>query len=156
MNALAVDVEFAPSPDPAAWLDAEDIALIRDNFRRIAPQAELFAEEFYERLFARMPQARELFPSDLREQGAKLTRMLAVLVSKLDTPVLLEAPLAQLGQRHRAYGVTAGDFVPVGAALLATLAHRLGPAFDDRARDAWTTVYLRAAAAMQLPWPARE
>lgn len=150
MNALAVDVEF-PTPDPAAWLDPERIELIRRQYRRIAPQAELFAEEFYERLFARMPQARELFSGDMREQGAKLTRMLSVLVSRLDTPVLLEAPLAQLGQRHRAYGVTAADFAPVGAALLATLSNRLGADFDDRARGAWTTIYLRAAAAMQSP-----
>jgi hemoglobin-like flavoprotein len=151
MNALAADIEFVPVPDPSAWLDPERIELIRAQFRRIAPQAELFAEDFYDRLFARMPQARELFLGDMREQGAKLTRMLAVLVSRLDTPVLLEAPLAQLGQRHKAYGVTADDFAPVGAALLATLAHRLGAEFDSRAREAWTTVYLRAAAAMQKP-----
>ena len=151
MNALAVDVPFAPSPDPAAWLEPAGIELLRAQFRRIAPQAELFAEEFYDRLFRLMPDARALFHGDLREQGAKLTRMLAVLVSRLDTPVLLEQPLAQLGQRHRAYGVSAGDFAPVGAALLATLAHRLDAEFDDTARGAWTTVYLRAAQAMQAP-----
>lgn len=155
MNALAVDIELAPPPEPAAWLDDEGIALIRAQFRRIAPQAELFAEDFYARLFARMPQARELFGDDLREQGAKLTRMLAVLVSRLDTPLLLEAPLAQLGHRHKAYGVTTDDFAPVGTALLSALAHRLGDEFDTRAREAWTTVYLRAAAAMQAPWPPR-
>ena len=151
MNACAAEVGFAPSPDPAAWLDPERIALVRRQFRQIAPQAELFAEDFYDRLFARLPQARDLFTGDMREQGAKLTRMLAVLVSRLDTPVLLEQPLAQLGQRHRAYGVSAGDFAPVGAALLATLAHRLDAEFDDTARGAWTTVYLRAAQAMQAP-----
>ena len=150
-NALAVDVPFAPSPDPAAWLEPAGIELLRAQFRRIAPQAELFAEEFYDRLFRLMPDARALFHGDLREQGAKLTRMLAVLVSRLDTPVLLEQPLAQLGQRHRGYGVTVDDFAPVGEALLATLASRLGKEFDDTARDAWTTVYLRAASAMQRP-----
>jgi hemoglobin-like flavoprotein len=151
MNALAVDIESAPPAEASAWLDPARIELIRRNFRRIAPQAELFAEEFYGRLFALMPDARGLFHGDLREQGAKLTRMLAVLVSRLETPVLLEAPLAQLGQRHKAYGVTAADFAPVAEALLATLAHRLGDDFDATAREAWTTVYLRAAAAMQAP-----
>lgn len=149
MNALAVDIQFAPPPDPSAWLDQAKIDLIRANFRRIAPQAELFAEEFYDRLFMLMPESRALFHGDLREQGAKLTRMLAVLVSRLDTPVLLEQPLAQLGQRHRGYGVKEGDFAPVAEALLATLASRLGKDFDADARDAWTTVYVRAAAAMQ-------
>ena len=149
MNASAAAVDYAPPPDPSAWLDQARIDLIRRQFRRIAPQAELFADEFYHRLFMLMPQARALFHEDLREQGAKLTRMLAVLVSRLDTPVLLEQPLAQLGQRHRGYGVTADDFAPVAEALLGTLASRLGTEFDAAARDAWTTVYVRAAAAMQ-------
>jgi len=34
--------------------------------------------------------------------------------------------LAQLGARHRGYGVTQDDFAPVGTALLATLADHLG------------------------------
>ncbi len=142
-----------PRPASARWLEPGQIALLRRQFNRISPQAELFAEEFYERLFARMPTAREMFQGDMREQGAKLTRMLAILVSRVDTPELLEAPLAQLGERHRGYGVQVADFEPVAAALLTTLASRLGSDFDDEARIAWTAVYLRAAAAMQ-PAPA--
>jgi len=143
----------SPSPRPASarWLEARQIELIRAQFRRIAPQAELFAEEFYERLFALMPAARDMFKGDMREQGAKLTRMLAILVSRLDAPEQLELPLAQLGERHRGYGVKPADFEPVATALLTTLGSRLGSDFDDQARSAWTTVYLRAAEAMQRP-----
>jgi len=144
----------SPRAASARWLESHQIARIRAQFALIAPQAELFAEEFYERLFARMPGAREMFKGDMREQGAKLTRMLAILVSKLDVPDQLEAPLMQLGQRHRGYGVKAADFEPVAAALLTTLAHRLGDEFDDEARTAWTAVYLRAAEAMQKPMAA--
>ena len=135
----------------ARWLEPTQIQRIRSQFCMIAPQAELFAEEFYERLFARMPGAREMFKGDMREQGAKLTRMLAIMVSRLDTPEQLETPLAQLGERHRGYGVKPDDFEPVAAALLTTLASRLGSEFDDDARIAWTAVYLRAAEAMQKP-----
>lgn len=58
--------------------------------------------------------------------------------------------LRELGRRqHVAYGVRAGHYDPVGAALLWTLGQGLGPAFTDPVREAWTAAYTLVAQTMQ-------
>ena len=46
-----------------------------------------------------------------------------------------------LGQRHAGYGVAAGHFAPVGAALIWTLEKGLGEAFTADVKAAWVEVY---------------
>ena len=58
-----------------------------------------------------------------------------------DAPQELSLALAGLGERHRAYGVMAADFEPVGRALIGALGARLGEDFDGLARAAWLKVY---------------
>jgi hemoglobin-like flavoprotein len=53
-----------------------------------------------------------------------------------------------LGQRHRGYGVTAGQYGPVGAALLWTLEQGLGSDFTAETKAAWAEAYTTLAGAM--------
>jgi hemoglobin-like flavoprotein len=139
---------------PVAWLDPASIALIRTQFATIAGDADGFAADFYARLFVIAPQVRPLFGSDLAEQRAKLVRMLSMLIAGLDRPDQLSAPLANLGQRHAGYQVQSHHYAVVGAALLDTLAARLGADFDDAAHTAWATLYGGVAATMQRAFAA--
>lgn len=139
---------------PVAWLDPASIALIRANFATIAGDADDFAADFYARLFTLSPQVRPMFGDDLTEQRAKLVRMLSMLIASLDRPEQLAAPLANLGQRHAGYQVQNHHYAVVGAALLDTLAARLGTAFDDAAHTAWATLYGGVAATMQRSFAA--
>jgi len=138
-----------PSTSNPNWLDPSEIARIRRQFATIGNDADAFASEFYARLFSISPLVRAMFRGDMGQQRDKLVRMLAMLVSKLDTPEQLAIPLAALGERHRGYGVMQADFDPVGRALIATLAQRLGDDFDDAARDIWLKVYAWITAQMQ-------
>lgn len=138
-----------PSTSNPDWLDPSEIARVRRQFATIGTNADAFASEFYSRLFSISPLVRAMFRGDMGEQRDKLVRMLALLVSKLDTPEQLAIPLAALGERHRGYGVMQADFDPVGRALIATLAHHLGDDFDDAARDVWLKVYAWVTAQMQ-------
>jgi len=139
---------------PVAWLDPASITLIRANFAAIAGDADGFAADFYSRLFALSPQVRPMFGEDLTEQRAKLVRMLSMLIASLDRPEQLATPLANLGQRHAGYQVQNHHYAVVGAALLDTLAARLGSAFDDAAHTAWATLYGGVAATMQRSFAA--
>jgi hemoglobin-like flavoprotein len=144
MHAAALPLHSSPD-----WLDTTEIARIRRQFATIGNDADAFASEFYARLFSISPLVRAMFRGDMGEQRAKLVRMLAMLVSKLDAPEQLAIPLAALGERHRGYGVMQADFDPVGRALIATLAHYLGDEFDSNARAAWLKVYAWVTVQMQ-------
>ncbi len=68
----------------------QEIALIRQGFARIAPQAEQVGLAFYERLFARDPSLRALFRGDIRTQAGHLMAALGLVIRSLDDlgPVL--------------------------------------------------------------------
>ena len=49
--------------------------------------------------------------------------------------------LRNLGLRHAGYGVVAGHYATVGAALMKTLEQGLGDAWTPEAAQAWASVY---------------
>ena len=136
-----MNAQLHPPPVLAGGLTTAQAERLRAQFARLAADADGFAEDFYDRLFAIAPLVRAMFRGPMPEQRAKLMRMLGLLVQRLDAPGELAQALSGLGERHRAYGVLASDFEPVGRALLGTLGARLGPDFDTPARMAWQQVY---------------
>lgn len=136
-------------PDAAPWLSPADIARVRAQFAVIAEDADGFASDFYDALFAIAPLVRAMFRGAMPEQRGKLVRMLSLLIAKLDSPRELEGPLAELGKRHHRYGVLPLDYDCVGEALLRALSRRLGDAFDGASKAAWGKVYVFTAATMQ-------
>jgi hemoglobin-like flavoprotein len=117
------------------------ITLVQTSFAKVAPIAGVAADLFYDRLFEIAPDVRRMFPSDLGEQKKKLMAMLGTAVAGLARPEALLPAVRALGQRHAGYGVSAGHFAPVGAALIWTLEQGLGEAFTADVRDAWVEVY---------------
>jgi nitric oxide dioxygenase len=130
-------------------LTANDIALIRAGFARIAPIADTVADLFYDHLFAVSPKLRDLFPADLREQKRKLMQMISTAVGGLTDLDALVPAVKALGARHCGYGVTTEHYLLVGEALLWTLELCLGRDFTPEARSAWAKVYQVLAATMQ-------
>lgn len=129
------------------------VAAIRADFAVLAADPDGLARDFYARLFALAPDLRPLFRGDLREQGSKLTAMLALVVRGLDRLDALAEPVRALGRRHVAYGVRPEDYAVVGHALLDTLERRL-PAFGEEARAAWAEAFALLADLMTTE-PAR-
>jgi hemoglobin-like flavoprotein len=127
----------------------EQIKLVQDSFRQVAPIAETAAQLFYARLFELDPDLELLFKGNLSEQGRKLMQMLGLAVNSLDR---MEQPLPivqSLGTRHVSYGVRDKDYDTVGQALLWTLRKGLGEAFTPNVEAAWSDVYATLASAMQ-------
>ncbi|MFD0541409.1 globin domain-containing protein [Actinomadura luteofluorescens] len=111
---------------------------LKDNFALVATNGLDVAEYFYADLFARDPQLRRMFPASMAKQHEVLIAALSQIVSTVDDPDALVPFLTDLGRRHHGFGVVAEHYAPVGASLLATLAHFSGPEWNaDLERD-WT------------------
>ena len=130
-------------------MTTQQIKLVQDSFRQVAPIAETAAQLFYARLFELDPDLELLFKGNLSEQGRKLMQMLALAVSSLDRMEQLLPVVRSLGSRHVAYGVRDKDYGTVGQALLWTLQKGLGDAFTPDVEAAWSNVYATLASAMQ-------
>src|SRR4026208_838218 len=127
----------------------EQIKLVQDSFKQVAPIAETAAQLFYARLFELDPDLELLFKGNLAEQGRKLMQMLGVAVNSLDRMEQLLPVVQSLGTRHVSYGVRDKDYDTVGQALIWTLRKGLGDAFTTDVEAAWTNVYTTLASAMQ-------
>jgi hemoglobin-like flavoprotein len=117
------------------------ITLIQNSWAEVVPIQDTAAGLFYQRLFVLDPAVRPMFKGDMREQGQKLMKMLGLIVNSL-TRLDELVPVAQdMARRHVDYGVQAGHYDTVGAALLWTLEQGLGSRFTDDVKTAWATAY---------------
>jgi len=127
----------------------EQIKLVQDSFKQVAPIAEAAAQLFYARLFELDPDLELLFKGNLSEQGRKLMQMLGLAVNSLDRMEQLLPVVRSLGTRHVSYGVRDKNYDTVGQALLWTLRKGLGEAFTPDVEAAWSNVYATLASEMQ-------
>ena len=127
----------------------EQVMLVQDSFKKVAPIATTAADLFYDRLFAIAPELRPLFPDDMAEQKKKLIAMLAVAVTNLHQVNTIMSAVEELGKRHVAYGVMPAHYETVGSALLWTLEQGLGADFTPTVKAAWINAYMTLAGVMQ-------
>ncbi len=119
----------------------EQVALVKQSWKKVAPISATAADLFYGRLFELDPSLREIFPEDMKEQKIKLMQTLAYCVQGLDHLEDIVSDVQALGVRHNAYHVKPEHYATVGAALLWTLEQGLGPDFTSQTKQAWTEVY---------------
>jgi len=131
--------------------DAAQIALLRRQYRALAPDAAGFSAGFYQRLFTLAPLTRALFRRHLEAQGDLFMAALGELVEALDSPTDFDALVDRLATAHKPHGLIQEDADPVGRALMDELASRLGADFDAAARSAWDRLYRTAVAPMMDP-----
>lgn len=117
------------------------IVLVEQSYAEVKPIADVAAKLFYQRLFEIAPHVQPLFKGDIQEQGRKLMSVLTTAISLLRHPERLQHALEELGRRHRGYGVSSDQFVPVGQALIWTLEQGLQDRFTAERRDAWLALY---------------
>ena len=130
-------------------MNATQIMLLQQSFKKVEPIAEVAAGLFYDRLFKLDPSLRALFKGDLTDQGRKLMHAISVVVkgiSKLDT---ILPTVQDLGRRHAGYGVQDEHYDTVESALLWTLKQGLGTDFTPEVENAWATAYGLLAGAMK-------
>ena len=126
----------------------EQITMVQSSFERLGPDLPVMAARFYQELFGRDPALRPLFTTDPAEQQARFAEKLTEIVRAMPRLDDLLGHTRALGARHAGYGVRAGDYQTVGAALLDALAAVLGDSFDAPTRQAWTLAYNLVAETM--------
>ena len=122
-------------------MNASDVALVQDSFKKVAPISDVAAELFYGRLFEIAPQVKPMFRGDMKEQGRKLMATLGVVVTGLTRLETVLPAASALAKQHVAYGVKAEHYPIVGGALLWTLEKGLGDAWTSELAAAWTAAY---------------
>ena len=127
----------------------QQIALVQNSFKSVAPIASKAAALFYDRPFEIAPEVRQLFPADLSGQKVKLMGILATAINNLHRLDAILPTVRQLGDRHRDYGVSTEHYATVGAVLLWTLEQGLGAGFTSEVKAAWCEAYCALADAMQ-------
>lgn len=127
----------------------EQIKLVQDSFKSVAPIADAAADIFYARLFEVAPQVRPMFPQDMSGQKKKLMQMIGTAVNSLHQVDTIVAAVQDLGRRHVGYGVKDEHYDIVGAALLYTLGKGLGEAFTPEVEKAWAETYGLLASVMK-------
>jgi nitric oxide dioxygenase len=131
-------------------MNTEDARLIRDGWAQLSPRADEVGQAFYERLFALVPETREMFAAvDLATQRQKFLDMMTILVRLANDPADVVAETISLAQRHVRYGVDESHLNAGREALVATLEVALGDRFTPEVRQAWTHFYDLAAAVMR-------
>ncbi len=130
-------------------MSPEEILLVQNTFKQVAPIAEDASVMFYARLFELNPALKPLFKNDMKDQGRKLMAMIATAVNGLDHLDDIVPAVRSLGVRHLDYGVSPQDYDTVGEALLWTLGKGLGEAFTPEVETAWTKAYVLLATTMK-------
>jgi len=127
----------------------EQITLIKTSWEKVLPISETAAELFYGKLFELDESLKPLFKGDMKEQGAKLMKMINTVVNSIDKLDTIVPAVQELGVRHINYGVKDEHYDTVAAALLWTLGQGLGEDYTDDVNEAWTAAYVILATTMK-------
>jgi len=121
---------------------ALDIDALRENFNLVVERSPTVTRRFYEILFERFPQAKNLFGRNSSERQEKmLAEALIAVLDHLEDAPWLHDTLFGLGAKHVGYGVTEEMYGWVGTSLLQTLAEISGTAWTPSVEDAWVEAY---------------
>jgi NAD(P)H-flavin reductase/hemoglobin-like flavoprotein len=96
---------------------------------------------FYSHLFLSHPEVRRMFPPSMAAQRDRLVNALGAVVANVDNLGAAIPFLQGLGRDHRKFDVSPAHYPAVGASLLATLEHFLGPDWTAQAAESWTEAY---------------
>ena len=119
----------------------EQITMVQESFKKVAPISATAADLFYDRLFEVAPEVRQLFPDDMTQQKKLLMSMLATAVTNLHRAEAILPAVRDLGRRHVGYNVKDEHYDIVGGALLWTLEKGLADDFTPDVKAAWADAY---------------
>lgn len=122
-------------------LSPQQRALVKRTFTHIAPNHDIVARLFYDKLFEIAPELQQMFTHSMDLQRAKVMQMLAALVAAMDDPAHFTHMARELGKRHIDYGVMKDQYTLVGQALMWALEEACPDVMNAAALDAWSAAY---------------
>jgi len=125
-----------------------DPRLVKESFAYVAENSEAAMEYFFARLFVHYPEMRSMFPHAMRDHMERVFASLDRIVWTVDSPDSLAAYLADLGRRHRKFGVKDRHYEPFLTVLADTVRHFTGHYWSDAMQAAWEALLARATKVM--------
>lgn len=122
-------------------MSPDQVALVKNSWGKVTPNAAEVASIFYGKLFEIAPQTKKMFNADMDSQGLKLVMTIGTVVRSLEHLEPILPSVQKLAVNHIKYGVEAEHYDLVGQALLDTLATGLGDEFTPDVKDAWAQAY---------------
>ncbi|WP_432955915.1 globin domain-containing protein [Micromonospora haikouensis] len=131
-------------------MSPEQVELVRDSLRAMAPRLDAVADDFYGRVFTHHPELRVMFPAELADQREKFADELQTIVAAIpDLDGFLDRARL-LGARHGGYGVRAAHYRLFRDLLLESFAAELGEAWTEARASAWRGAYDMVSEAMMV------
>lgn len=126
----------------------DDASIVAASLSRIQGDADELMDAFYDRLFARTPELRALFPASMIDQKMMLAAALRLVVDHLRNPAKLVPVLEDLGWRHARYGAKPEHLRLFGEALLETVRQFDRVEWNAAIGAAWKRAFAAIAEAM--------
>jgi hemoglobin-like flavoprotein len=101
------------------------------------PGGGKLAQRFYDRLFAKVPPVRSMFPADMTKQVDKLSQTLEHVIVNLRSADDLSKDLKELGARHVGYGAKPEHYLIVIEEVVGAMQDVGGAAFTQEDADDW-------------------
>ena len=119
-------------------MDNAVIERLEASFNLLAPRGEELVERFYANLFAKHPQVRPMFPSEMAEQKKKLLASLVLVMQNLRKPENLADPLKKLGAKHVHYKTQPEHYPVVRDTLVGVMKDMAGSQWNDQLTSDWS------------------
>lgn len=129
-------------------LSETELDMVCSSLERLRNDFAGHPQYFYQALFRRAPELREMFREDIEGQGMKFMTTLAVIVSRLNDDAGSAEQYIGLGKLHATLGVASAHFAPMGEALIDTLREGLGRDFTPELEAAWRKAYDHVSSTM--------
>lgn len=127
----------------------DDGSLVAASLSRVQGDADALMNAFYDRLFAKTPELRQLFPVSMIDQKMMLAAALRLVVDHLRKPDKLVPVLEDLGWRHARYGAEPTHLLLFGDALLDTVREFDRKDWSAATESAWRRAFHAIAEAMR-------
>ena len=125
--------------------------VLSQSFQAIKPQSMAFAQRFYDKLFEKSAEVRQLFAStNMQEQCRALVAALAFVVVGVTENKDIREDLTSLGARHKSYGVKPAHYALVGESLIETLREYFGSQWTQEMETTWIDAYEVVSSIMKV------
>lgn len=125
-------------------VSARTIDIVKATVPALEEHGLALTRHFYRRLFADMPELRNLFNMGNQAGGAQqqaLAQAVLAYARNIDNPGALAPVASRIAHKHASIGIRAEHYPIVGRNLLASIREVLGAAATDAVIDAWAEAY---------------
>lgn len=121
-------------------LTIQQITLVRNNFRHLAPVRVDALQEVYKRFAAMAPEFDGQYHTSLNDRGRTLESIIELSLLSLDHPGALFATLHNLGREYANYGSWKDTYDLISELIIDVFAEHTGDAWTLEHAHAWRTV----------------